>query len=73
MHPSRVKQCRNVENGRYQHGANCWYNHDHEIIFDKEHAQIDNNPENIQIVKRLVDMVENFGKRLVNIEKRNED
>ena len=54
-----------------QHGPNCWYNHDLEMIFDEEHIQIERNPENNQIVKRLVDMVENFGKRLVNIENRN--
>ena len=70
-HPSRVKQCRNNENGMCQHGPNCWYNHDLEMIFDEEHIQIDKNPENNQIVKKLVDMVENFGKRLVNIENRN--
>ena len=70
-HPSRVKQCRNNENGRCQHGPNCWYNHDYEMIFDEEHVQIVNNPENNRIVKKLVDMVENFGKRLVNMENRN--
>ena len=70
-HTSRVKKCRNNENGMCQHGQNCWYNHDHEMIFDEEHIQIDKNPENNQIVKKLVDMVENFGKRLVNIENRN--
>ena len=43
----------------------------HEMIFDEEHVQIVNNPENNRIVKKLVDMVENFGKRLVNMENTN--
>ena len=70
-HLSRVKQCRNNRNGRCQHGPNCWYNHDHEITFGEEHVQIDDKPENNQIITKLVDMVEHFGKRLVNMENRN--
>ena len=47
--------------------------HNDEMIFDKEHFQIDNNPESNNIVKKLVDIVENMGKRLVDIENRNEN
>ena len=41
------------------------------MIYDEEHFQIDNNPESNNIVKKLVDIVENMGKRLVNMENRN--
>ena len=40
------------------------------MIFEEENFKIDNNPESNNIVKKLVDIVDNMGKRLMNIENR---
>ena len=43
------------------------------IIIQLLSVIVDDNPESNNIVKKLVDIVENMGKRLVNIENRNDN
>ena len=62
-----MKECKNSRNGSCQHGpVFCWYHHTK--IVEHDENDIKDNKETDVIIKKLVDMVESFGHRLMVIE-----
>ena len=69
VHPKRVKECKNSKNGSCQHGpVFCWYHHTKIVEVEHDENDIKDNKETDVIIKKLVDMVESFGHRLMVIE-----
>ena len=69
-HLSRVRQCKNEQNGNCLHGSTfCWYKH---TDVQKENDNIiinENDDETNDAMKKLFNMMENFAQRLIDIEK----
>ena len=65
VHPTRIKQCNNEENGKCQHGPRlCWYKHTEK----HESLQVEQNIEANDMMKKLFDMMANICHRLLVIE-----
>ena len=68
-HDRKVKQCKNETIGKCPYGSKfCWYNHTDITKEIENNPNIDLNNQNNDITKQLFDMMENFAKRILQLE-----
>ena len=63
QHTDTVPFCRQFDNCMF--GARCWYKHDLENV---KNGEMNNSNTNNELIKKLIDMMEKFSNRIVNIE-----
>ena len=69
-HTRKVKQCKNDTNGGCLYGSkSCWFNHTDMQNKSENNPNVNINNETNDIIKKLFDMMENFGTRIMNLEK----
>ena len=60
-HPDSVPTCRQLDRCMFE--PRCWYRHDNESLKNEEMN------DNSELLKKLIDMMEIFSNKIVNIEK----
>ena len=67
-HHEKVKDCKKYNEGKCSFYENCWFKHE---VLDKEENQKDeevNNENNVEMMKKLLEIVEKYTKRIVDVE-----
>ena len=68
-HERKVKKCKNETNGKCPYGSKfCWYNHTDITKEIENNPNIDLNNQDNDITKQLFDMMENYAKRILQLE-----
>ena len=64
-HNRKVKKCKNENNGDCPYGSkSCWFTHTDMLNESESNPNVNND-----IIKKIFDMMENFGERIINLEK----
>jgi hypothetical protein len=68
-HVERVPVCRDALNGTCQFGnIKCWFNHEDIENFNGNENMKNGNNFNQEVIDKIFDMMENFTKRIMEIE-----
>ena len=69
-HRRKVPQCKNETNGCCQYGSTfCWFIHSDMNESESGNLNVSQNDDKNELIKKLFDMMENFARRLLEIER----
>jgi len=69
-HTRKVRQCKHETNGSCPFGSQlCWFKHTDTKNANDKDTNVDVNNESNDITKKILDMMENFTKRIIELEK----
>ena len=67
-HYDKVKKCKKYKEGNCSFYENCWFKHEEVDKEEKEKEKDVKNENNVEMMKKLFEIVEKFTKRIVDVE-----